>query len=234
MSYNIMVREQKKVCGIRDRHIYFVCIFFSAFLALLRIGILGIPNWYYQGKDLKKWQGGLFSVYKSKGLIKEKSYQILSDDYCAEKTNYYSSYTNLNLTYYEADTLCRKFGTLGSVSGFFVAFTVITSLIKLLRIIFMLRIDKMNKPDICISILVIFDFILEFISCTVLGAAPKLTFRGDCHYLSRFTDSTLDLNTCGDIGNPVFRRQEQVLLEIPPLCRNEDEVAKAKGIENVD
>ena len=198
-----MVRAPKKVCGIRDRYLYIGCIFFSALIALMRIGLLRIPKWYYQGKDLKKWEGGLFSVYKSGGFIRKKEYQKLSDDFCEERTNYYTANTNHNLTYYEVDSMCRKFLTLSSVSGFFVAFAIISSLTKLLRIIFMLRIDKLSKPEACILVLVFFDLILEFISCVVLGSAPKVTFRGDCHYLSRLGESTLDLNTCGDIGSAV-------------------------------
>ena len=196
-----MVRESKKVCGIRDRYLNIGCIYLTVCIGLLRIGMLGIPNWYYQGKDLKKWEGGLFSVNKSGGLIKEENYKKLSNDYCAEKTRYGYLYMNLNLSYYEVDSMCRKFRSLSDVSRIFVGFTVLTSFTKIIRIIFMLQINKMKDPQACIFFFVFLDLLLEFSSVVLLGAAPKVTLRGDCHYLSRLTDSTYDLNTCGDLGS---------------------------------
>jgi hypothetical protein len=190
--------DQRKLLCLNGKNFTKFCIFITLFVASGRIGLLGFPNWYYQGKDSKKWKGGLFSVYSSGGLIKEKSYSKLSEHYCAEKTNYSYTYSSFNISYYEADSMCRKFQSLSSSSGFYVAFAVIAFIVAALRVLCMVK--RIPSFYICVLVTSFIHFILEFISVIVIAAAPKMTFAEDCNYLSYFTESTNDLNTCSDTG----------------------------------
>ena len=189
---------KKIICCFKDTYAWLAGGFVGLILFIARIANYFIRNWYYQGSDLKKWKGGLFKVYGSGGYIKEKSYPLLSEYYCAEKSTF-STGNSTFISYNDADGLCLNFGKLtGGITAFF--FFSILGLIFWTILLTLLIFNKRQKNRIkCCLVLTVFQFVCEFACLIAVAGSVSITLQGDCRYLSK-TDTTVATNVCGSDG----------------------------------
>lgn len=193
------IQEKKIICCLKDSRVCISGVILAIIIAAARILNFFIPDWYHQGSDQKKWKGSLFSVYDSGGYIKKKTYPLLSEFYCAEKSTFSYSDTG-TITYYDAEKLCNRFSNLTGGATALVFFSVLGLIFWIVLIYLFLTNKRSLKRLQCCIVISILQLLCEF-SCLICIAAPtSITFQNDCSYLSDNQNSGADVRTCGDTG----------------------------------
>lgn len=193
-------RQITLICCLRTKIQYTLVLITSFILMACKILVFFHPHWYYQGTGPKKWKGGLLGVYSSGGLISKKSYPLLAEYYCAEKSTFSSNLAG-QLSYNDAERLCGRFD---SLNNGLVAYIVISALGLTLWFIATLvfAVGKGKKWAMVTGlILICFDIAFEFASLICVVASADVTFGGNCKYLSSVDGmNTTITKCCGDDG----------------------------------
>ena len=192
--------QETLICCLRTKTQYKLVLFTSFILIACKILVFFHPHWFYQGTDSKKWKGGLLGVYSSGGLISEKSYPLLGEYYCAEKSNFASNNAG-QLSYNDAERLCSRFYSLGDGMVGYIATSVLGLILWFIATVVFAVGKGKSWALVTGLILICFDLALEFASLICVVASSDITFEGNCKYLSSIdTTTTTITKCCGDDG----------------------------------
>lgn len=191
-------QAKKIICCFKDNYAWLAAIIVGFILFAARIASYFIQHWYYQGSDLKKWKGGLFKVYESGGHIEKKSYPLLSEYYCAEKSTF-STENSTSISYNDADMLCQNFGNLAGGYTAFFFFSILGLVFWTILLALLIFNKRLKKRHTCCLVFSILQLICEFACIISVSAAVSITLQNDCNYLSK-SDNTVRAKVCGDDG----------------------------------
>lgn len=145
----------------------------SALLFVSLIYNLTIKEWLYQGEDSESWEGDLFGVHSSGGLIPVNDYSSVAEGLCdlADDSDSEDQF----------EELCSRFTELAATSLLYLSTTVIATLLIIVVIIF-----------------AAITWLKEDLAGQMLGAAFgvfAVYFSGGVVYLI-FSHSTYDEDVC--------------------------------------
>lgn len=195
-----MNKKREIIFTSQETYLLKFCTISSVLLFFPKLSGLFLPHWFYQGQGLKLWKGNLFAVYSSGGLIYLDTYSSLSNYFDSEKYKFPSNYSKTSLSYEEAEVLSSQFSNLSAGLFGYLSFSIISLLCFFTLFIFFLTCKKFPWPFCFSGIFYVIQACSE-ISCIIsMIASSKITFYGNCHYLTR-NDKGEILNVCGDFAS---------------------------------
>lgn len=178
LRYN---RPEKVLC-LSPKIWWWLFSVFCIFLAILKLIPFFLPLWMHQGKDEQYWEGDLYSVTHSGGIIDEISYLDLSHQICYFNNSYDPA--NINLSQEELSSLCEQFELVSTGISASIAFTTLSFLnfvAFLITFIYAWEYTCMRTAALVSSIL---GFCCELMALSIFAGVTQLTFGNNCRYFS--------------------------------------------------